>query len=169
MNKDTFQIALEGPGISIERNIPQAIAEQVALLVLTGSTGQVQSSEPVSLHEFLLECRAKRNPERFVAIAYFLKKYRKKNSFDKNDFVDGFEEAGEPFPANFGRDFSSVKEAGWIAIKTGRPGTFYLTQSGHAVVEAKFPATIRRKSQEAIRPRHENCTSAAAPVNKVRN
>ena len=138
MQKETFNISLKGPGISIEREISDQVAQQVALLVLTGTTHPSLPAEPLSMSAFLQQSNARRNPERFIAIAYFIKKYRNRPSFDKNDLIDGFEEAGQQFPANFSRDFKTVKSSGWIAPKSGRPGTFYLSDQGASAVETKF-------------------------------
>ena len=147
MTKNIFHIALKGPGIIVERKISEDLAQQVALLILTGGKNQILHDESISLNDFLQQCNARRNPERFVAIAYFLKKYRNRLSFDKNDMVDGFEEACQQFPANFSRDFKAVKSTDWIAPKSGRPGTFYLTESGISAVDTKFSSEGSQKHQ----------------------
>lgn len=146
MDKEAFNISLKGPGVTIEREISEEVAQQVALFILTGATHHPRHTEPLSLNDFLQQSNARRNPERFIAIAYFIKKYRNRISFDKNDLIDGFEEAGQKFPANFSRDFKAVKSSGWIAHKSGRPGTFYLTESGVSAVETKFSSNAPAKT-----------------------
>jgi hypothetical protein len=60
-----------------------------------------------------------------------------------------------------------VKNAGWIALKYGRRGTFYVTKSGHSAVEAKFPSVPRQKGHKMKGLGNNNGTGDAETIGHV--
>ena len=169
----TFNLKLDGNGISIDRPVDTSTAWRILTVVmeadgapapaagaplLMGSGGVPDPSPGLSdtgpgsarversLREFLDEHEPGRNVETIVAIAAYLEEQRGEQSFNREDIKKAFREASEALPGNFGRDFNWARKTGWIANMEGRRGEYYVTDSGKKAVAAKFPAELRKKT-----------------------
>lgn len=161
-NPRVFKIKLEGDGVSLERKIGASEAVAVMQIVMgeampaglpptpspktptfSGSSGGSQS-----LGEFLQESEARRNPDKIVAIAVYLQRQGVK-TFSRDDIKSRFQEAGEPTPRNFGRDFRWATSVKWIAPAAGTDGEFHLTNSGRKAVTDHFPDELRKKTGQS--------------------
>ena len=171
----TYKISIEGAGLSLEREVPKDIGEQVVVLLLTGTAAIPQTAQPpvvsgsptpsiaqhthttppqktnahpdTSIREFLDSCGAKRVPDKITAIGKYLKKHNHQMVFDKNDLISHFESAAEPVPKNISRDLKWTLKAGWIALKSGTKDRYYVTNSGKAAVEQKFSKEVVKKTR----------------------
>ncbi len=167
------RIQLSGPGFSMDRVVPEEIAQQVLLLVLTGTSETSKTAQqavmpaqplPSSSHtaaviektlvEVFTESKATRNADKITCIAKYYKEQLKKPYVSRSEIMNGFEIAGEVPPANFARDLKWTVQQGWIAAKPSDKSLFFLTNSGATVVNAGFPDTLkpqagskRRKSE----------------------
>lgn len=168
-----FKISVEGPGVTIERAIPEKLAHEILLLVLGGHGSRVAAAanaqmderrvgmtdadrtsrvggQECSLREFMNDHNPKRIPEKIAVITEFLEKYRETKFVNRQVLVDAFEEARESPPANLARDITWAVKIGWLAPGKGDPDSYYLTQSGVDAVEQKFPPEIRAKTKVSM-------------------
>ncbi len=171
----TYKISIEGAGLSLEREVPKDIGEQVVVLLLTGTAAVPQAAQPAtgaglptptmaqrthtappqktnphpdtSIREFLDSSGAKRVPDKITAIGQYLKTHNHQMDFDKNDLILHFESAAEAVPKNISRDLKWTLKAGWIALKSGSKDRYYVTNSGKTAVEQKFSKDIVKKTR----------------------
>jgi hypothetical protein len=154
-----YALSLKGEGMALEREIDQGTALEVVALVMSGAgTLPVNDSIVIkhqvprprqggrqSLREYLDEVGANRNPDKIVSIAKYISDETGRN-FTRNDVKGRFQDAAEPVPGNFGRDYQWTVRNGWIAPVPGAKGDFYVTDAGTKAIEAKFSAEIKKKT-----------------------
>ncbi|MCY3577529.1 MAG: hypothetical protein OXH53_09475 [bacterium] len=176
MDDTGYMLTISGAGLSVEQQIdrPTALAILNVLLrdeasqpVGTPSDSSTQAaaltsrSEPrgsdagrsneatpslgISVGEFVVQVGARRNPDKIVAMGVYLKKLGK-DEFQADDIKPMFQQAGEPTPANFGRDWRWAQNAKWIAPTSGSDKHFYVTNSGLTAVEEGFPPEVRKQT-----------------------
>jgi hypothetical protein len=156
----TYSLSLKGDGMTVDRNIDEATALQVLSLVMrskgTITTPPPPTREPSismphagaggqSLREYLDDVEAKRNPDKILAVAKYLSNQTGKN-FTRAEVRGLFQQAAEPVPGNYGRDFRWTVRNGWLAPVSGSKGQFYVTDAGDKALAAKFSAEIKRKT-----------------------
>src|SRR5688572_1680909 len=115
--KELYRIRIEAPGLTLERDVSQDVGARIVLLILDGvdqrdrpaSVPEVAAAVPTamrdeqprkSLPEFLNDSQARRNPDKIVAIATYLREYDQRKTFNLRDVVAGFELAAEQQPGN---------------------------------------------------------------------
>ena len=171
-----FTLKLTGDGMMIEREVTPEVAHAIVGLILGGSVAPtttiaqpaalnpaaVGAAPALSVREFLEAHTAKRIPEQIACIALYLKKQHNATVFTKKELVKGFEDAQEPVPSNLHRDIAWATKNGWIAPKTGTKNSFYLTGTGENAVTTKFPAEVRKKTKQVLRPRKKRKATAQA-------
>ncbi len=150
--------------------MPKTISDQLVVLLLTGNPSRVTTSpagtpagagtrhvatassddtgkaveQDLSIREYLDSTNAKRVPDKITAIGAYLAQGGKAD-FTKADLVSSFEAASESVPKNLGRDLRWTSKAAWIAARTGKKDTWYVTKSGDAAIKAKFsPDVVKR-------------------------
>lgn len=167
----TYQVKVTGPGVSIEQEVAKAIGDQIVLLVLTGGSqvatpsGGVVAPPPAtvepptlpattnrtnntkSLREFLTETAPVRSIDKIVAIGVYKADYENTDAFTNATLTSAFRSANEKVPANLGRDLGSAVRAGWIAKDPDNSRSYYVTETGRKVVEAKFPKEDVKKAK----------------------
>lgn len=160
---DRFTVSIEGEGVSVKKTISNEVARQLIAVVMGGSpvgsvaaagsagivpsvlaAPVVPSGRRVSLREFLVECQAKRNPDKIAAMAAYLEIHEGTNAFTRDDIKGRFRLAGEAAPGNYGRDFTWAVTNGWIAEDIKAPGSYYVTQTGHSAVKSKFLGDVKK-------------------------
>ena len=174
-----FKISIVGKGVAIEKTVSAALASTIISMLMTGaaapglraSSGNstVGQNEPgagggrrrTSIREFLDDQAASRNPDKITAIAVFIEQVEGKETFSKEDVKLKFPKAGEAVPGNFTRDFAWAIQSGWIAEDPQVPGSFYVTQKGHAAVTAKFSKDVQKKLPQDRRGRKKDQTESA--------
>lgn len=153
-----YTLSLKGDGMTVDREIDEGTALEVVALVMTGGTAVeagdgivVRHSVPrprrggQSLREYIDEVEAKRNPEVILAIAKYISNETGKN-FTRDDVRSRFQEAAEPVPGNYGRDFRWTMRNGWIAAVVGAQNEHYVTGTGDKALNEKFSAEIKKKT-----------------------
>ena len=166
MSDSLYKISIKGPGLTLNRDVPKPVADQLVVVLLTGSTigapltpGTAGKSAPLRtpsnaqavtpgselvIREFLDSVNAKRVPDKITAIGAYLAQSGQ-GDFGKADLVANFEAAGEPVPKNLNRDLKWTLKAGWIAARTGKKETWYVTNTGQTAVREKFsPEVVKR-------------------------
>ncbi len=168
MNKASITLTLKGTGLSYEKEIDENTAAQIMALCLTlhesrlntEKTGQLpsfqrilSSSQSESAAEYLNRYAPRRNPDKILALAGFLKMHHNKESFEQGEIKSLFRDAGELTPANLTRDFKATVAKGWIAPEPNKKGSFYITNTGIKALEGGFPeeSVVKRKA-----PRRKN-------------
>jgi hypothetical protein len=170
MSDETYKVSIKGPGLALERQVPKTISDQLVVLLLTGNPSRVITSpagtpagagnrhvttaspgdtgkgveQDLSIREYLDSTNAKRVPDKITAIGAYLAQGGRAD-FTKADLVSSFEAASESVPKNLGRDLRWTSKAAWIAARTGKKDTWYVTKSGHEAIKAKFsPEVVKR-------------------------
>lgn len=183
MNDIQYDLKLSGAGLQIDQKIDQPTARAIVNLVLGGTseppaskpvgpaTGppgvatptvppEERSTDDISVGEFIAEVHAKRNPDKIVAMGDYLKR-NGKAEFTAEDIKPMFQNAGEPTPANFARDWRWAQNSKWIAPVNGSDKSFYVTNTGSKAVESKFPAGIRKQTTQPVRKRSRKKSNGA--------
>jgi len=171
-----YKIKLTGPGLNIDREIAEVIAQQVVMLTLGADRPTTpQRSQPgastqrpatrsggqeLSIAEFLTDSQAKRGPDKLTAIAVYLRDHRSKAAFSIPDLKKGFEDAAESVPGNLPRDINWAKRVGWIAPKAGQRGMYYVTGTGAQAVTRKFPPDVLKKTKLGRRRKRQKAAAA---------
>ena len=155
-----YRVTVVGDGISVDRLVPQDVALSVIATVMGRSKlgspqGLAAENAPaftpdMAVGEFLVDSRARRNPEKVAAIGAFLAQTGQR-IFTRDDIKNQFPIAGEKVPGNFARDFSWALASKWIAGDPG--GGFYMTKTGLDAVAQQFPAEIRKATRQKPSPR----------------
>ena len=172
MSDETYKVSIKGPGLALEQQVPKAISDQLVVLLLTGNPPRVgapiaatpaagggRSNPPaaagdmtiatdqdLSIREYLDATNAKRALDKITAIGAYLAQGGKPD-FTKADLVSSFEAASESVPKNLGRDLRWTSKAGWIAARTGKRDTWYVTKSGHEAIGAKFSPEVAKRTR----------------------
>ena len=149
-------VTVEGPGVSVTREVTDEQAAEILNVILRplgsalpgtlagrGSVGREISG---SLGEFFRSTAPRRNPDKILTIAHYMKTVEGKDLFLPEDILARFKEVGEPPPGNFNRDLRWTKRNAWIAadVKTGQ---YYVTGSGSAAVEGGFPDDVTKATK----------------------
>lgn len=154
-----IKISLEGHGISFKKEISESLAGQIMSLCLSANevempVNYVDEIKTVgakrlkeSAAEYMLRHTAKRNPDKILILAGFLRDSHNKNSFHPNEIKNLFRDAGEIIPANFTRDFNWVVSSGWLAPEPDKKGDFYITNTGSKVLSDGFPEDLVKKTK----------------------
>jgi len=155
-----IKITIKGAGLSYEKEIDENTAGQVMALCLSSQdsgsdSGKIGLGLPIrrsgsqreSAAEYLNRHAPKRNPDKILTLAGFLKESHDKDSFQQGEIKSLFRDAGELMPANFTRDFKWVVSSGWIAPDPSKKGSFYITNTGMKVLQGGFPDDLVKKSK----------------------
>lgn len=155
-----IKITIKGTGLSYEREIDESTAGQVMALCLSsqdsisdsgkarlGVSARRLGSQRESAAEYLNRYAPKRNPDKILTLAGFLKESHNKDSFQQGEIKSLFRDAGELIPANLTRDFKWVVSSGWIAPDPAKKGSFYITNTGLKVLQGGFPDDLVKKSK----------------------
>jgi hypothetical protein len=155
----TYELTLKGQGVEVDRKVDEEVALQILATVMGG--GQVTGARPPvrqrpvqsradgrgqALREYLDEVQPKRNVDKILAVASYLKVERGAETFGADDIKKQFRSASEPVPGNYSRDFRWAVAAGWVAPVSDEPGEFYVTKKGDEAVEARFSAEVKRST-----------------------
>lgn len=159
-----YSISIRGTNFEMDREIEEPAALSVISLLMGGrpmagagpasvvkSARQAETptidegsgAHALSPGEFLSEVEAKRNPDKIVALAEYLR-LNGDSTFSKDEIKDLFQAAHEPQPANFPRDFNAAAEAKLIAPVQGEKDAFYVTNTGQKAVGNRFPPEMRK-------------------------
>jgi len=152
-------ITIQGGGISFERQIDEDQAGKIIAFCLQpakgngtksgalSAVGQVDKPSDESAAEYLLRHAPKRNPDKILVLAGYLRDIVSKSSFHPQEIKTLFRDAGELQPANFNRDFRWVQNTGWIAPDQSKKGAFYITNTGLKVLRKGFPKELVDRSK----------------------
>src|SRR5690242_9708436 len=108
-------VTVQGPGVSVSREVTDEQAAEILNVILRplgaaprgvlarrGGPGRDLSG---SLGEFFRNTAPRRNPDKILTIAHYMKSVEGKDLFLPEDILARFKEVGEPPPGNFNRDF----------------------------------------------------------------
>jgi hypothetical protein len=149
-----FVLSLKGPGVEIVRDVSsdQALAiiqvsmrqprsvgsDAVAEPAVSAGTTDVQpSAGEFSLGEYLHSVGAKKNPQRILAIAAYLRDLGQ-DRVSKAEIKSRFPEAGEKVPGNYPRDFTNAIKNRWLAQAPDKKDSYYVTRTGDTALKNAF-------------------------------
>ena len=184
-NSPTYLLSVVGEGLSMEREINEAVLLQILSLVIAprsqlpagviGASANLAASSAIvsgrgevtgprlSIREYLDDIGARKNPEKIVAIGNYLTNVLsngQKQTFGKSELRPQFRNASEPIPANISRDIREAMASGWIAEDHGNTDEFFVTRKGLEAIESSFSKDRsggpRLKRRIVIRPRSNN-------------
>jgi hypothetical protein len=112
---DLITLIIKGTELSYKKEIDKTTAGKILAICLAsdgklepnGNSGQVLEIDKPSgesLVEFLNRHAPKRNPDKILTLAGYLKQERGRSSFTFEEVKRLFRDAGEIFPGNFSRD-----------------------------------------------------------------
>lgn len=164
--KNKITITIKGGGLSYKGEIDEATAGQIIsqCLVVQNNLKTIKGSVipkdnlgriKESVTEYLDRYVPRRNPDKILTVAGYLKNIEGKDSFHPNEIKNLFREAAEILPGNFSRDLRWVKKNGWIAEDSKKKGNYYVTNTGLKVLEKGFPEEIIKKSKIRTSGRHK--------------
>jgi hypothetical protein len=179
MVDNNFKLKLIGPGMNYETDIDAKKASDILQICLISSSNSIayqqlqesqQSLTPqtimgdtsirqqtLSLAEYYNNFNPKRNPDKILCFAGYIKNILKRDEFEPEEIKAYFQKSGEIKPKNFGRDFRWAITNGWIDETLNNPGHFYITNSGKKTLESNFDqeilkkTTLRRKKKKEVK------------------
>lgn len=156
-----YQLKLTGPGLSLEKEVAEEIANQITLLVLSGgkpeqqsTTGRGLGTDPTasstktavgnkSVREYLQASNAQKIPQQMTVIGHYLLETKRKDTFSMEELLKGFGDAKESPPKNPNRDINTAIRDGWIALR--QKDSYYVTSTGMKAIEDGFPKKSRKR------------------------
>ena len=159
MAGEPYKITIEGPGISVTREVEEKTAFSILSIALgnksgsglteqeasisetnTGDEKSTPSSETttndVSIGEFMADLKIGNNVERIAAVALYLKDVQGSNRMKKDEVTDWFQKAGLVAPKNLPRDIQSAVKKRLIAEDNNDSERYFVTQTGERTLRA---------------------------------
>lgn len=186
MNKDSksHKVVISGPDLNYEVEVDDIVAAQVYQglkkisldrstrpfdqnsTLVSNLSNPLDISMNMSVREYLIEVNAKTNPQKILAFAKYL--ISKGNEFaDIQELKLQFQNAQEPIPVHFARDFAIAVKKAWVAYSSDK-SKCYVTNTGQRMIDSKFSELDKVKSKK---PRKVgNSTFTEVKINdKVQN
>ncbi len=149
--KSAFRIIVEGDGESFTL---EAVSAEV-VDILRYAVGKITSTPRFetqginapsqkaavpenSLREYLDKIKPPSFPAKILAIAAFLEDRQPGSKITRAAISRGLQEAREPLPKNFGRDFRVTIRKKWLESSNSKQTEFYTTTFGRAALQDKF-------------------------------
>lgn len=148
-----FTIQIEGPGMSLKRDVEEPLVLRIlgvllgpkAQTVFTPASGGQASVAPPAVtgnlgespREYLDRSGAKTNPAKITALGLYLRA-QGTESFTARNVRDLFVSAGEAAPRNLPRDMKETIRLGWLAPRPDQPDMYYVTNRGEGAAAAGF-------------------------------
>jgi hypothetical protein len=165
-----FQLKLTGPGLTLDREIPEDLANRITMLVFSGGKSDGATNKETggggqsgagalnagntavkgqSAREYLMSVpSAKEHPQQMTVIGHYLTETTGKDSFSLDDLRAGFDKAKEPVPKNPTRDLAAAIKKGWIASQANDDKSLYVTSSGLQAIQTGFPKGKRQRMKK---------------------
>lgn len=154
---EKIKLSIIGDGLSFEKEIDQLLAGQIMALCLSGSqASSVRQNivntvsnkiEKESVVEYCDRFSPKRNPDKILVFAGYIREMENRDSFSSGEIKRLFRDAGEVLPANFTRDFKWVIKNGWFTPDSVKKGNFFITKTGIKVLADGFPKELIEKTK----------------------
>lgn len=162
-----YQLKLTGPGLSLEKEVSEEIANRITLLVLSGGkpeqqfpAGKGSGTDPTasrtrsavgnkSVREYLQASNAKKIPQHMTVIGHYLLETQQKDTFSMEELLKGFSDAKESPPKNPNRDINTAIKRGWIALR--QKDSYYVTSTGMKAIEDGFPKESRKRRKKKVK------------------
>ena len=113
------------------KNNQEAVSAEQSLSMPKGNLTRPKES----IREYMNRYVLKRNPDKILAIAGFLRDCHSKSIFQTGEIRNLFRDAGEVIPGNFTRDFRWTIHNSWIAEDPDKKGNYYITNTGTNVLK----------------------------------
>lgn len=164
-NQKMVKITLSGNGVTFEKEISEDLAGQIMSLCLSSSVHitpshtkltDTNTRERESVVEYYDRYFPKRNPDKILVFAGYLKEIENRDSFNPGEIKRLFRDAGEVLPANFVRDFGWVIRNGWVAADSEKKGNYFVTKTGMKVLLDGFPKELVDKTKNRGNKRKNN-------------
>lgn len=158
------KITVLGAGLSYKGEVDVSVAGQIISWCLSESHSDPHpastevglepaasrpraSSSRESASEYFNRYAPKRNPDKILALACYLRDVRNQDSFTAKDIKVLFRDVGELFPGNFKRDFKWAATNGWIGKELGTKDSYYVTTTGTNALQAGFSKEVLDKTK----------------------
>lgn len=154
-----YELSLTGGGLELKRSLTEGQALEVLAAVMgvdppgRGGAGAPRESAQarargggahgLSLREYFDDAQPKRNPDKILVVASYLKEIEGVELFTPDDLKTRFRSAGESVPGNWARDFRWAIQNGWIA-EDQTSGDYYVTKKGDDAVADRFSAEVKK-------------------------
>ena len=155
--EEKIKLSIKGSDLSFEREIDQSLAGQIMAFCLSNNSSPVlqaniekvesEKIEKDSVVEYYDRYFPKRNPDKILVFAGYIREIEERDSFNSGEIKRLFRDAGEVLPANFTRDFKWVIKNGWFAHDSVKKGNFFITKTGLKVLSNGFPKDLVEKTK----------------------
>jgi hypothetical protein len=163
-----YKLKLTGPGLTLDKDVSEELANRITLLVLGDGKSELQSlpnrgggTDPAipaakiavgktSVGEYLLASGAHKIPQKMTVIGQYILETLKKDNFSMAELLKGFSDARESAPKNQHRDIDSAIKSRWIA--SGKKDSYYVTSTGMKAIAEHFPKKARRDKGKKRKP-----------------
>ncbi len=157
MKKDNkISIKIKGGGLSYNKKIDEVTAGRILALCLSQQESlEKTGGSKESVVEYISRYAPRRNPDKILTLARYLKDSQEKDSFHPYEIKNLFRDAAEILPANFVRDFRWAVRNGWIAPDHKKKGNYYVTTTGSKVLNEGFPKELIKITKQKGGKRHK--------------
>ncbi len=159
--KNTFRIIVEGNGQSftleaVPAEVVDILRYAVGIITTTPHSENQGTNAPPqkaavpenSLREYLDKIKPPSFPAKILAIAAFLEDRQPGSKITKDAISRGLQEAREPLPKNFSRDFRETIRKKWLESSNSKQTEFYTTTFGRAALQDNFSNERRPRKRE---------------------
>jgi hypothetical protein len=187
MDTSQFTIQIEGPGLTMKREVEEPLVLKVLGILLGPKTPTFGSGTAPAMHtptsapplganlgesprEYLDRSGAKTNAEKITALGLYLRA-QGAESFTARDLRQVFVSAGEPTPKNLARDIKDSVRTGWLALRPDQPDRLYITNRGETAAAGGFTdrSPVPRRPKRAKGTNGSNAEGGSSDQHSVRN
>lgn len=138
MEDSGFNIVIQGPGVRVDRTIPESTVYKVLQLLLHAgeevrrerAVSRAEAENRRSLRRAFQRHRPTSHAERMALVVAFVERVHERAA-RRDEIADWLVLAGEPVPSNFSRDLSLAQEKGLIIPVEGEgPERYELGRRG---------------------------------------
>lgn len=183
MSEKPFKVLVQGPGMSIEREIGEGVLPRLLSLLIgdaaqeaasSGAPGAVQREGGTSVGEFLSDLNISSNPERIAGIALFAREVLGRDRIQRDELPEWFQRAGQPAPKNLLRDLKTAVAQRLIAEDHTRAGEYLVTDTGtktlrgqRSKTDAPLSATTSKRPHGAAAANKSVPAHSDGPTGKI--
>lgn len=167
MSDKPFKVSVQGPGISIEREVGEGVLPRLLSILLTDALPEagaftaaatVRHDQNTSIGEFLSDLKISSNPERIAGVALFAREVLGRERILREEIPEWFQRAGQPAPKNLFRDLKNAVAQRLISEDHARAGEYLVTETG---VKALRGQPIQPGARASSPPKRARTAGAA--------
>lgn len=159
MSENMFKITIEGPGMNVNKELPESKVLQVLAIAFPSTSSQPPSADAMqtpdgasqgtnpsqsaklkqaemAISEFLADLKIGNNAEKIAAVVLYLKEQRDQPLTSRDELPNWFQKAGEAIPKNITRDLATAVKQRLVAEDHTSAGHYYVTGTGEKALRS---------------------------------